>query len=207
LLQAWDLAAQKPGSCILWIHAPQPVLLSSPDVLRQAYERRRHGPRLFDYQTAPGPNRILDALDGVSALEALPRGAETGADLRRLFTSWQAGRKQLRLNFERLEAEPDSSPAIRKASAHLARLWAVEQVRWLQASRRVPEAIDLAAALQLVTAVSGAVVLETAEQYARHGLTPADPMSVPAIPEPGVRSLLLVGLVMLLLRRRTVPRA
>jgi hypothetical protein len=61
--------------------------------------------------------------------------------------------------------------------------------------------VELAAAYQLVTPLSGAVVLETAQQYAQHDLTPADPTTVPAIPEPGIRALLLLGLATLLLRR------
>jgi hypothetical protein len=58
---------------------------------------------------------------------------------------------------------------------------------------------------QLVTAYSGAVVLETAEQYRRHGLTPVDPAAapaVPSVPEPGVVMLLLPAAMIALLRRR-----
>ena len=55
------------------------------------------------------------------------------------------------------------------------------------------EAITLAARYQLVTPVTGAVVLETAEQYRASGLAPVDAGSVPTIPEPGMVALLIVA--------------
>ncbi|MGH9800782.1 MAG: PEP-CTERM sorting domain-containing protein, partial [Blastocatellia bacterium] len=60
------------------------------------------------------------------------------------------------------------------------------------------EAVKLAAAYQLVTPVSGAVVLETAEQYQRAGLEPVPPNSVPTIPEPEEWLLMFVALAVLL---------
>jgi hypothetical protein len=44
--------------------------------------------------------------------------------------------------------------------------------------------------------VTGALVLENQEQYQAAGLQPVDPMSVPAIPEPGTISLIALGLVL-----------
>jgi hypothetical protein len=55
------------------------------------------------------------------------------------------------------------------------------------------EAITLAARYQLVTPVTGAVVLETAEQYRAAGLKPVDPGTVPTIPEPEMVVLLIVA--------------
>src|SRR6266851_1063840 len=46
---------------------------------------------------------------------------------------------------------------------------------------------------QLVTALSGAVVLETKAQYDRAGLKPAEPASVPVVPEPQTWMLILIG--------------
>jgi hypothetical protein len=70
--------------------------------------------------------------------------------------------------------------------------------------------VELAALYQLVTEVSGAVVLETAEQYKQAGLQPVSPNSVPVVPEPGTWALLIVGAIVLLAyqrRRRTALRA
>jgi hypothetical protein len=64
----------------------------------------------------------------------------------------------------------------------------------------------LAARHQLVTEVTGAVVLERQEQYAAAGLTPVESGSVPTVPEPETWALLAVaaGGLAVALRRRQV---
>ena len=52
------------------------------------------------------------------------------------------------------------------------------------------DAMQLAARYQLVTPVSGAVVLETQAQYQQAGLQPVPPESVPTVPEPSATVLL-----------------
>jgi len=55
--------------------------------------------------------------------------------------------------------------------------------------------VDLAARWQLVTPVTGAVVLETRQQFTEAGLTPVDPLTTPQIvPEPSTGALLMVGI-------------
>lgn len=63
----------------------------------------------------------------------------------------------------------------------------------------------LAARYQLVTRVSGAVVLETMEQYEQNGLKPVDANSVPqvpGVPEPSTPLLVLVAAAVAACRRR-----
>jgi hypothetical protein len=138
----------------------------------------------------------------VPAIQTLPSWGTLADDLARLFKSWQGETRTVHLALARLDTPPAADDQTREASRHLVRLWAADQVRWLQAVRRADDAVALAASHQLVTPLSGAVVLETAQQYAQQGLTPADPTSVPAIPEPGTRSLLALGLAVLLFRPR-----
>ncbi len=201
LVQAWNLAAQKSGGVIIWVHGPQPVSLSSVDALRQAYERRPGGPVLYELQTATGPNRVLENLDGVAAVRSVARLGTVADDLGRLLESWRADRPQVRMALEHTAQEPAAEAGTRETSLHLARLWAASEVRRLQAARQVEPAIQLAAAYQVVTPISGAVVLETQAQYAQNDLQPADPTTVPAIPEPGTWALLLLGLVLVLSTR------
>jgi hypothetical protein len=84
------------------------------------------------------------------------------------------------------------------------RLWASDLIAGRSLAGDV--ASKLAAQQQLVTHVSGAVVLERAEQYQRHGLEPVDPTSVPTIPEPPVIALLLVAAALAALWRRRERR-
>jgi hypothetical protein len=74
--------------------------------------------------------------------------------------------------------------------------------------KHLEEATKLATRYRLVTPVSGAVVLETQEQYERAGLEPVEPGTVPTIPEPEMVLLVaVVGAVLLwLLYRRKLAR-
>jgi hypothetical protein len=86
-------------------------------------------------------------------------------------------------------------PAV-ETSDHLARLWAndeVARIRALKDESLTDEATALAVRYQLVTPVSGAVVLETAEQYRASGLQPVEAGTVPTIPEPEMVALLIVA--------------
>ena len=73
------------------------------------------------------------------------------------------------------------------------------------ADDKFEQAVKLAASYQLVTPATGAVVLETKEQYERAGLQPVPQNSVPTIPEPEEWLLMIVAASVLLwvtLRRR-----
>ena len=85
-------------------------------------------------------------------------------------------------------------PIVANASSHVVRLWVFDQIRALFKARKIAQAVQLAAQYQLVTPVSGAVVLETAQQFKDAGLTPADPATVPVVPEPSTWMLLFVGI-------------
>ena len=90
---------------------------------------------------------------------------------------------------------------------HLARLWAAEEVSRLCDARHSTDAMQLAARYQLVTPVSGAVVLETQAQYQRAGLQPAPPETVPMVPEPSPVGLLILGLALVAAGRRAWRRS
>ena len=71
-----------------------------------------------------------------------------------------------------------------------------------KSNHELREAAKLAGLFQLVTPVSGAVVLETQQQYAQTGLTPVETQTVPSIPEPGIGALLVLGLGLIVAHRR-----
>lgn len=199
LNRAWDLAAQKSDSAILWIHESKPVLIGNPETLRQRWERRPDNPRLFDLQLTKGANLVSEKLDGIETVEAVERTGNLTQDLNRLFARWQGTTKQLLIRREKVARQrQELQKELQETSAHLARLWALDETRRLIATNRINDAVKLAAAYQLVTPVSGAVVLETDEQYKRAGLEPVPPNSVPTIPEPEEWLLMFVALAVLL---------
>ncbi len=197
LLQAWEWTAAQPGSALLWIHGAQPVVLSSTEALKQRLDWRSgaDAPAIIDVAAYAGPNRIAEQFATSGTFSALPRTGRLQKDLERLFASWTG--RQPRFTFTRME-EKLAAGETPKGSAHIVRLWAHDQIRELAKSRNVADAVKLAGEQQLVTSVSGAVVLETKQQFAAAGLTPVDPATVPTIPEPGTWALLILGLAVFL---------
>jgi hypothetical protein len=194
LERAWDMAAEA-GCGVVWLHGPQGVLLRQTEGLEQRMERRG-GVVVTSLQIGAGANRILERLDG-RVVSGRLAGVDAGSLVAAVVPSpWHSSRRELGAG----EVVPEGAY---RASNHLARLWASEEVARLMGSGKgAGEAAGLAVRYQLVTPVSGAVVLETAEQYAANKLVPAAGESVPTVPEPTSLMLLMGPVAYLLLGRR-----
>ncbi len=202
LATAWDMAtAGRTNSAIVWLHATQPIAFADSQALEQRWQRRPNNPKLYDLQFGPGPNRIADQLEGIPAVVPVPRLDKPEKDLVRLLAIWSGTEPHLKL--QRQDWSGVGTPPGKAASGHLVRLWANDRIVALSRSRReadLDEAVRMAGAYQLVTPVSGAVVLENMDQYKQAGLKPASPESSPAIvPEPETWALLLAGAAVMLL--------
>jgi len=210
LVAAWDVAAAQPGSVVLWIHGPQPMLLASPEPLRQRIERRRDGPPIYAFAAVGGENLVLTSLSDVAGAHIVPRSS-AGAEGLHAFLRTLDG-SSARIVADRAREAGAAAPASgAQTSDHLARLWARDRIAELLrgVAGRPPtpgqrqEALALAGRYHLVTPVSGAVVLESQAQYDEAGLTPADGSQVPTVPEPGTWALILsLALALVLARRR-----
>ncbi len=212
LERAWDMAAAKPNGVVIWLHGSQAVELASPEGLLQRWQRRPDGPSLFDVQALPGPNRIVEKLDGAVGFLSGDGQADAGESVQRLMDILAGRSKQTVLMRQRVAVSDfDSEQWGKQTSAHLARLWAKEQVELNAAngSDGIEQAIQIAAKYQLVTSVSGAVVLENQQQFNDAGLEPADPASVPTIPEPETWMLICVVAILFawVLRQHRLKRA
>jgi hypothetical protein len=203
LNRAVELATAGAGGVIAWIHGPQPVSLDQSEKLSQ--HRLWQGaamPALHDLQTEPGPNRAAEQPQFRGFLHGVPRIDSVEDDLRRLFAGWRPGAANLTYERKRLDTPPTSAPATISGSSHLVRLWADDAILAKARQHDRPEAVALAARYQLVTPVSGAVVLENAQQFKQAGLEPVPEATVPTIPEPSTGLLLILGGGALLLRQR-----
>ncbi len=197
LLKAWDLAAEKAGNnVIVWIHSPQRMLLSPVDELRKRWDRP-YGPKLYSFQATGGSDEIEKRLDGIAEVQPVPQTGLLQNDLENLFSQLTGNVPKLEFvrSRKKFDKQMTMFPAV-ETSDHLARLWANDEVARILALKDeslTDEATALAVRYQLVTPVSGAVVLETAEQYRASGLQPVDVGTVPTIPEPEMVALLTVA--------------
>jgi len=198
LVEAWNAAVRSPHSVIVWVHGPQPVKIATGAALQQAIERTPVRPKIYELQTEPGPDRVLEQLDGMRTLVSVPRTGSIDTDLRRLMEvlSGKTPVWQRTWSVVTNESQAKEDQAV-EGSLQLARLWANDSVARLKSKNKLQEATKQAAAFQLVTPVSGAVVLENQVQYAQNNLQPADVETVPSIPEPGPGALVIVGLMAL----------
>lgn len=211
LQAAWDDLANEAGEgALVWLHGPQPYPAASTDDLQRRFERAPRSLRVFMAQVAPGTCAVSEGLDGGAAAATLAPAEslrDAGCPLRELFDAWQPGATVWQ--FLRMHTEGTQSPdGAVETGDHLARIWAVEEVRRLLVTGdpvRRGAAQQLALAWNLVTPVSSAVVLESQRQYQDAGLEAVSADSVPTVPEPGFWVSLAAAaaaLVWILMRRR-----
>jgi hypothetical protein len=211
LRRAVELAGQRPGTRVLWLHGRQPVLHSQRAGAALAAFRmqvRAAGAPLLALPLVQGSNLVLDALGDL--VVQTPRTSDLAADVRWITTRGLA--------FEAAERRflrgDTADPADASVSDQLARVWASMQARamWQRGEREA--ATRLAQKYRLVTAGAGAVVLESAEQYAQAGLEPSAPAGyVPPgnpsgnpVPEPETWLIVLSGLLLAWLRLIVIGR-
>ncbi|MGE3466136.1 MAG: VIT domain-containing protein [Pyrinomonadaceae bacterium] len=181
---AWEIAQSVPGSGIVWIHGPQLVELDSPEKLAQLWKRRPNEVPVFSVQVGMGRNSVERALDESGAVSTVLRFGDLTEDISRLLDT-VTNQHSVFSAVRTVETKGiPATPSSKETSQHLVKLWASEESQRLLAGGDESGAVELAVKNQLVTRVSGAVVLETKAQYDQFGLKPVDPASVPTIPEP-----------------------
>ncbi|ATC66242.1 hypothetical protein CMV30_18915 [Nibricoccus aquaticus] len=208
LSAAWDDAAAAGGE-ILWIHGTQPVGWQSFEGLSQKQTRRPKQVAIRAFAVVQGAQVILEKLDGVTRVTAAERWGtlreDLSAELGRALTG--GGRNLERTMSDR--TTPNLTLEQQEKGGHIARLWAADEIARLVAGGKRAEAVALAGKFQLVTAVSGAVVLETKAQFDAAGLAAIDPATAPSIPEPATVVLIMGGAaaVFVVWRKRKLRRA
>lgn len=192
---------------IVWIHGPQAVGLSQTEALLQMIERGSRLPVVHEVMAVTGPNRLSEALHRSGALRRGPALLDPRADLTALLSRLSVERDETAWHWRRSASPPEGLGT--PVWDHLARQWAIEAVDSPLSGIPETDRPALAARYQLVTRVSGAVVLETMEQFKRHGLKPVDANSVPqvpGVPEPSSALLVCLGAALAAGRRRRPPR-
>jgi hypothetical protein len=210
LADALQTLEPEPNATLLWIHGPQPVSFrASAAVLEQATARLSRLPSVVLYDVEPGPNAVLPDAPWAWGARSLPQTGALRSDLADFFA--RASGQTPSLAIRRTQAA--TTEGLAKGSDHVARLWARDRVIELMRSNPAANrtaAVALAAGYQLITPVSGAVVLENQQQFEASHLTPTDQVSaptvsaparqtlVPTVPEPHQWALALIACIALL---------
>jgi len=197
LLAAVTSAA--PDGLILWVRGPQQMLLSDPAVLQDAMAAKP-GVKLMEVIAVPGANLLAADLARSNQLSAGIWEGSLGNTLALFSSKHLRGETFWQMTRAHRPSEPTDANAV-KSNIDLARLWARDQVEagladGDDASRN--QATKLAVAYRLVTAVSGAVVLETQAQYDQHNLSPVSVVPLP----PAVWAALLTLPLLIVAKRR-----
>lgn len=205
LESAWDLADAATSGAVVWIHLVEPFPLSSDSGICQRLERNFKPTRLYDVQLNNGPDRLVEKLDGLPSIEHVVSWVPGQNRFDRLLNIWTGHSQAFEFTRQLTNDLAGLSQELR-ASKHLARLWARDESLRLAGSRQAAAATKLAAQNQLITPLTGAVVLETKAQYDRFNLSPADPSTVPEIPEPANLTIIALVIALYLIKRRLKAR-
>jgi len=207
LARALEWAEAEHDSIVCWVHAPQPAKLST-------LYRSKVGPRspeIHHLQVGAGPNQVLSDLRTAGRVRRIMPSGNPVESLNSFVTSLSEPKSTW--VYRSVESAGRGAPSpenATQASDHLVRLWKAQDIEnQLQAG--VDNELGLAdegARYQLVTSVSGAVVLESREQYEAAGLEPIDSSKAAThtVPEPGSLGLLILGGYWLILLRRRFGR-
>jgi hypothetical protein len=200
LYEALRLAKESSRAAVIWLHGPQPVEMNQTERILQLLERGISRPAFYEVPVVDGSNRLFEKLGRSEFMKSAPIQlldmAESDHSLSKWIDFLVAGEDTINWMWSRradatgLEGKP--------VSDQLARFWAMQKVAETKDSA-------LAIKYQIVSPVSGAVVLENMEQYARHGLEPVDENftpTVPNVPEPSSALLILLGAMMACMRRK-----
>ncbi len=182
-------AMPRADATLLWLHGAQPIRFTSPaPALEQALERLPALPRLVRYQVAPGRAMTLAGSRWFDTARLPSPSGDVSVDLRAILAD-VAGNAP-RWTVVRTAFAGTAIPG----STHIVRLWAAERLAGLGGSRGKTReaAVSLAHRLNVITPVSGAVVLETVRDYTANGLPVPDPDAVPTVPEPETWALLIL---------------
>jgi len=211
--QVWKKALKRPNSAVLWIHGPQPVLFDPYGAL-YAFEPHgqnlQHFPVLYDVEAYPSPNRLLEKMPPNVTVQEVPRPSDIKSDLER-FISGLCGTGPANYVIARntTTEKPQFKETIPLISAQLVSLWAYDETLDMLHKGQNPAAVKLAAHHRLVTPVTGAVVLETDEDYKKNGIDPTNPdknvdnssatpgFNMGAAPEPEENALMLLALMVM----------
>lgn len=218
LRAAINLASRSPGSSVLWIHGPQPVLFDDPSSTFTSYGAR---PTVYSFEVESGPNLVAEKLADFVTFRNVSRFGTVKADLDKIIDQFNNGADKFLPVRDVVTATSEANGLTDSTHGELIKLWAADQVGTALLKNEDERAAQTAVTYRIVTPVSGAVVLETAQQFKNFGLKPGeDPTvkqsgkngepvfqesaDVPSVPEPEMWLMMFVfGFLLVIQSRKT----
>lgn len=193
LAKASQIAQEKEGSVVIALYAPQPFNFATTLDNSQYFTRRINNAKIYRFVSVDSYDAVEESLKNYEILQTPPRYSDLKTDVETFLS--QLKEENQSFQYIREKAENIDISDSKETSKHLIRLWANDEVsRILEQEKDEKKAVELAQKYQLVTPVTGAVVLETQQQYDQFGLKPVDNATVPTIPEP--ETYLLIAIVL-----------
>ncbi|PWU01484.1 MAG: hypothetical protein C5B53_02885 [Candidatus Melainabacteria bacterium] len=173
LITAADSLVHRRDGAILWLHGPQPVKIDDPDPLADRLAIAGSNVRLYELQLKNGPNRTIEALDGITNVSRLSVVTSPLSTLEQLFLTWKTNSLTYEPSFSQETGDLVSDES-GESQIDLSPLWANDVISKLRPNKceDFAAAVAIAKQYRVVTPVSGAVVLETQKDYEKYGLTP-----------------------------------
>ncbi|MGC6427491.1 MAG: hypothetical protein ACON5H_10925, partial [Akkermansiaceae bacterium] len=194
-------AQEMKADHLIWMHGSQPISFGDEEGFLQLLERGFFEVAFSTVDLEGKPNRLVETVSKRVEMAGSARPTDQEdlmSALHRLLLETDSN-----FQWERQAVEPTEG---KEVWDHLARHRVWEQVQEMsRTGKRKGELTKLAAEYQLVTQVSGAVVLETAEQYKRFGLEQVEVETtpeIPGVPEPSTALFSLLSVVMVWRRKR-----
>lgn len=193
LQTVWDWCYDQGVKDLFWLNRTQIFKSPYASTLEQRLNRGADKVTIHSLPLKMGAGLLIKQLRGKAGFELVNSSDGAVSAWQRLFLNAE---KQFVYTPVRQRLNEEVKPT---TSSHLARLWAKDEIGRLlkRKTTDVSEPIKLAQHYQLVTPVSGAVVLESAEQFKEAGLDQVDADSVPTIPEPEEWLLIILSAVIL----------
>jgi hypothetical protein len=187
---------------VIWLHAQQPYLFASYEVVGNFLEKNESIEPIISIQT--------DYERGEIAQESVPFSRVeyrlTSSESLSLISCRLLGTHECIERDFTVKPASQISSTLGNAGLHLTYLWGAREVRRMVNEGETSEAMKLATELKIVTPVTSAIVLETERDYEESGITPptgtggtkpgAISGTIPTTPEP--EDIALIALLVML---------
>lgn len=180
---------------LLWVHSTQPVVFSATEnMLVQATARLNSLPNIAIYSIDASENKAFSSFNWLSLARQLNQTNMVEQELGRFFNDILSPQR----HWEMVRMAQTAETTELNQYSHVARLWALDEIKRLIVNKDYNQAGTLGEQFQLVTPLTGAVVLETQDQYDENDLEQADKEIVPEVSAPSLVYLFVFGAVVLL---------